>query len=276
MKYLNIVWKSILSFFNHDGPMLAGSITCFFMMSIAPFVLLVVAIFGYILGENQEFYHFLSTRIGDFFPTITFGVMEQLQKIITYRKFDLFTLSLYAYFSYQLYFSFERSLNIIFESPGKRSIFKSLLLALFFAISLMVLLFMLFGIKVSFSFIESIDTVLPEINVRRINTLLMGWIVPVVLFFITALIIYLIVPQKKIRVRHAVTGAFVTTVLIETGKYLFTYYATVKISQFGVVYGSLTMVVIFLFWIFYATCIFLFGAEIIRNLDQNFTDHLDT
>jgi uncharacterized BrkB/YihY/UPF0761 family membrane protein len=41
-----------------------------------------------------------------------------------------------------------------------------------------------------------------------------------------------------------------------------------KVSQFGVVYGSLTAVVIFLLWVFYAACIFLVGAEIVSNLER--------
>jgi membrane protein len=265
---LRILWRSLRDFFRHDGPILAGSITCFFMMSIAPFFLLLVAVFGYFLGEHPEFYDFLSTRIADFFPQATAGIMAELQKIIAYQRIGLFTLALYAYFSYQLYFSFERAVNIIFESEGKRSLFKSLLVSLFVAISLMVLLFLFFGAKVFLSFLESLTQFFPGLRVGRITTWLMGFILPVVLVFVTTAALYTILPQKKIMIRHALIGALATTLLLEVGKYIFTYYAMLKVSQFGMVYGSLTAVVIFLLWVFYAACIFLIGAEIVRNLES--------
>ncbi len=268
MEYVNILWKSIVGFYNHDGPILAGSITCFFMMSIAPFFLLLVAVLGYLLGENQQFYEFLAIRLADFFPTVTSGVMEELQKIITYRKIDIFTLGLYAYFSYQLYFSFERAVNIIFESPGRRSLFKSLLFALFYAVSLIVSIFLFFGIKLALSFMEPLEKFFPGLSFGNINLVLMGFVLPVVLFFVITSVFYMIVPQKKIMLRHALIGGLVTTLLFEIGKHIFSYYAILKISQFGMVYGSLTAVVIFLLWVFYAACIFLIGAEIVCNLEN--------
>lgn len=64
-------------------------------------------------------------------------------------------------------------------------------------------------------------------------------------------------------------GALFTAVFLESAKYVFTLYAIFKISQLGNIYGPLTTVVIFLLWIFYAACIFLIGAEFVRNLEIN-------
>lgn len=38
--------------------------------------------------------------------------------------------------------------------------------------------------------------------------------------------------------------------------------------QLGMIYGSLTAVVMFLLWVFFAACVFLVGAEIVRNLES--------
>ncbi len=268
MEYLNLLWKSFVDFFNHDGPMLAGSITCFLMMSLAPFFLVLVAIFGYFLGEYPEFYDFLSMMVADFFPTVTAGVMDELQKIITYRKIDIFTLGIYAYFSYQLYFSFERAVNIIFESEGKRSLFKSLLLSLLFTFSLIVLLFMFFGVKLSLSFLETQEQIFPGVSFGRITSLFMGFILPFILILLITSVVYKIVPQKQTTLRNAFAGGLITAVFLEIGKHIFTYYMIMQASKFGMVYGSLTAVVIFLLWVFYAACIFLIGAEITRNLEK--------
>ena len=65
---MRILFKSIIDFFRDDGPMLAGSISSFFIMAIFPFSLFLVAIFGYFLGENREFYDFLLRELTRFFP----------------------------------------------------------------------------------------------------------------------------------------------------------------------------------------------------------------
>lgn len=96
----------------------------------------------------------------------------------------------------------------------------------------------------------------------------MGFFLPGVLVFVTTSALYLVLPQKQVLVRQALLGALVTTLLLEAGKHIFTYYAMLQVSQFGVVYGSLTAVVIFLLWVFYAACIFLVGAEIVGNLEK--------
>jgi membrane protein len=265
---LRILWKSLGDFFRHDGPILAGSITCFFMMSIAPFFLLIVAVFGYFLGEHPEFYEFLATRLTGFFPEATAGIMEELQKIIAYQRIGLLTLAVYAYFSYQLYFSFERAVNLIFESEGKRSLFKSLLLSLFVTISLIVLFFLFFAAKIFISLLEPLAQFFPGLTVGKITTWLMGFVLPIVLMFVTTSALYKILPQEKVMIRHALLGALAMTLLFEAGKHIFTYYAMLKVAQIGMIYGSLTAVVVFLLWIFYAACIFLLGAEIVRNLDK--------
>ncbi len=248
--------------------MLAGSIAYFFMMSMAPFILLLVAGFGYFLGEHQEFYDFLAIRLAGLFPQATSEIMAELQKIIAYQRIGLFTLALYAYFSYQLYFSLERAVNMILQSAGKRSLLKSLLLFLFVTVSLMVLLFLFFGAKVSLSLLEPLAQVFPELKIGTITTWLVGFVLPAVLVFLTTSALYLVLPQKQVLVRQALLGALVTALLLETGKHIFTYYAMLQVSQFGVIYGSLTAVVIFLLWVFYAASIFLFGAEIVRNLES--------
>jgi|GEM_PF-4734002 len=53
---MNVILKSIFSFFKDNGPILAGSMAYFFLMTFVPLCFLLVAIFGYFLGENKEFY----------------------------------------------------------------------------------------------------------------------------------------------------------------------------------------------------------------------------
>ena len=64
----------------------------------------------------------------------------------------------------------------------------------------------------------------------------------------------------------AIWGGLFTSVMIEAAKHMFTWYVG-SISQLGTVYGSLSVFIIFLIWVFYCACIFILGAEIVHTLD---------
>lgn len=263
-----IMWRSFINFFRHDGPMLAGSITCFFIMSIVPFFLFLVGIFGHFLGENQAFFDFLAARVADFFPQATYEVMAEIQKTIRYQQVGFFSLVLYAYFSYQLYSTFERAVNLIFESERKRSLLKSMLLSLLLTISMIILLFFFFGVRVMLPFLETLAQYIPWLDSGIITRLIMGFFLPMVFWFLMTTTLFMVLPEKTIRLNSALIGALATTLLLEAGKYLFTYYAMFKVSQLGMIYGSLTAVVLFLLWVFFAASVFLMGAEMVRNLES--------
>jgi membrane protein len=78
-------------------------------------------------------------------------------------------------------------------------------------------------------------------------------------------IMYKFLPRKKVQFRTALAGSLFTTVLLEAAKHLFTFYV-VKVVHLGTVYGPLSAFVIFLLWVFYSSCIFLIGAEVVHNL----------
>lgn len=263
---LRLLWKSMLDFFRHNGPMLAGAIACFSLMALVPFFLLLVSLFGYILGEHQEFYNFLALRLAAFFPDATSEITEELEKIITYRKIGVLTLVVYAYSSYQLYYSLESAVNTIFGTPGKRSLIVSLLLSLSVITGLIVLITISFGATSLIPMFEPLTRFFPWLMEWDATALLVGILLPVALVFVAASGMYMILPHGKIRIRHALYGAMVTAVLFEVVKNGFSFYAVMKLSRFGSIYGPLTAFVLFLLWIFLAACIFLLGAEVVYNL----------
>lgn len=265
---LRLLWKSMLDFFRHNGPMLAGSIACFSLMALVPFFLLLVSVFGYILGENPGFYNFFALRLSSFFPDATREITEELGKIITYRRIGIFTLAAYAYFSYQLYFSLESAVNTVFGTPGKRPLWISLLLSLSVITGLIVLIILSFGASSLLTFFEPLARHFPSLLEWDITTILVGILLPVALVFVAVSGLFIVLPHRKVSVRHAVCGALVTAVLFEVVKHGFSYYAVMKLSRFGNIYGPLTAFVIFLLWIFIAACIFLLGAEIVNNLGR--------
>jgi len=264
---VKIFWKSLVDFFRHDGPIFAGSIACFFMMSLVPFLLLIVSVFGYLLGENREIHDFLLKRLADFFPRATHEISSEIGKIITYRGIGFLTMGIYIYFSYQLYYSLERSVNIVFGLKEKRPPLVSVMLSLFVITLVIIFITVSFGAASVIPLLDYLARFLPVPKIGEVTRVLIRSIVPVLLTFLIVSALYVVLLQKKIRLRHALAGATFTAVFLEAAKHIFTLYAVTKVSQLGNIYGSLTTVVIFLLWIFYAACIFLIGFEVVHNMD---------
>ena len=96
---------------------------------------------------------------------------------------------------------------------------------------------------------------------------LIGYVVPFFIVLLSLTALYILLPKSKEKTSHAFVGALFTTIFLEVAKHLFTWYVG-TIAKFGTIYGPLTTFVVFLLWVYYSSCIFLIGAEIVHHQGQ--------
>ncbi len=266
---MKILLNSFVDYIRDDGPMFAGAISCFFLLAMIPFLLLLVSIFGYILGQENEFYHFFMSQVVSLFPRVTHQITRELETIIRYREIGILTLAVYALFSYQLYVSLETAVHHIFRVKEKRPLVFSILLSFVTITLLAAFMLFSFGATWAVSLLEFLRKFFPELKVGVATRFLSRFIIPAFLLLLFTAALYLLLPRKKIRVRHALWGGLFTAVFLEAAKHIFTLYMAIKISRLGAIYGSLTAIVTFLMWLFYSSSIFLVGAELVRHLGNS-------
>lgn len=92
-------------------------------------------------------------------------------------------------------------------------------------------------------------------------------ILPFGLMFIIVVLLYKILPNKKIRLNAILIGALITTILIEIAKYVFAFYV-LKIIKINTLYGSVSTFLALLMWLFYGWAVFIYGAELIKNIEK--------
>lgn len=90
-------------------------------------------------------------------------------------------------------------------------------------------------------------------------------VLPFLIVWSAMLAAYAVIPNRSVRMRHALIGATIAAILFEAAKRGFALYATTYAS-YQAVYGALAMVPIFIFWIYLSWSIVLFGASITASL----------
>ncbi len=266
-RYPRIIGRSFIDFFRDGGLMLAGSMSFFYMMAIVPFCIFFVTVFGYFLGEHDEIFRFFAAKLMSYFPDITSKITQELKKLITYRVIGPYSFGLYALLSYQLFSSMESAINVIFKTKTKRHFIVSIILSVLFMTLIIVFIILSFAATSVVNMLMDLPEYFPGFQIGAVTAFLIAFVGPLALSLLTLTTIYLLLPKKRVRLVHAFAGSLFTAIFLEAAKYLFTIYV-VRVMRLGTIYGPLSAFVMFLLWLFYSSCIFLIGAEIVHNLDM--------
>jgi len=87
---------------------------------------------------------------------------------------------------------------------------------------------------------------------------------PLFLSASTFTLIYVVVPNTLVPLRHAVVGGVLVAAIFETAKFLFGF--VMSRSDFELIYGAFAVVPLFLLWVYVSWTIILMGAELVKSL----------
>lgn len=165
-------------------------------------------------------------------------------------------------------FSVVDGLSKIFSASRPRGVISGRIMSLFYTIVFLVILVLCLLLFVFGNIITDRLTAGSGVAALFVSSrLFIGFIILTALF----LTMYVIVPHRKTKLLTQLPGALVCAVGWIGFSYLFSYYYT-DLSNYSYLYGSLSVIVFFMLWIFVCIYILFLGAEI-NNCMESRIEH---
>ena len=104
-------------------------------------------------------------------------------------------------------------------------------------------------------------TVFTEGPLLEVKTILLSFL-PFINSILAFFLLYMLVPNRRVRFVHALSGALLAAVLFELSKRWFAFYIS-HLSTFEHIYGALSVIPMLFFWIYIGWVVVLTGAEFV-------------
>ena len=277
------LYKGALLFHDKKGTTLASSSTFYALITIVPFMLLIVRGIGYFIGNVNQTQKYIFILGGRFFPEVAPELLIKLQMMIkgplfAGKQFTLLNFFVLAVSAITFLNSIWMGIYFITEDKSILSIWRILkgLVIIGITLTMVMLLFLLppmiiYIIKFiqtnmitqflyeNFDFLRPLLTFIKKVNLRKSYWLNSSSL------HITILIIYFTILYRwlfswKIHLKEAFVAAMAFSFSVFLGKSVFWIYIYYVRGGLMRNYGDLYTSVVGVVWLFYLMCFFFYGA----------------
>jgi membrane protein len=264
--FYQLAKKSVVAWIDDYAPSMGAAISYYTVFSIAPLMIIVIAVAGFVWGREAvqgEIVGQLSGLIGKEGAQGIQALIESASQPTQGLVATAISIVVLVIGATTVFAELQSALDRIWQAPkapqvsGIWAIVRSRLLSLGFILGLgfLLLVSLVSGAALA-AFGSWIGRLLPGWeNLLFVINIVFSIGIATVLFAM----IFKVMPQVKVGWRDVWTGALVTAVLFEVGKWLISLYiGKSSITSSFAAAGSL---VVLLVWVYYSAQIFLLGAE---------------
>ncbi len=260
----SIFWEARKSF-SRDGCLnLAAALAFYSILSLIPFLFLLVSAAGYLLGSSDDAYESVTSFFDRLYPhSGTLRILAEVRDLSHRAAGVLGWVGILSmiWTASIIFSSLEYALGIVFRAERRRDFFKSKLLALSMVPGAAVIFFLSLSVTAFTGIMSRLEWVHPLLHSEMFE-FAAGYLFPYLILTCAFTGIYKIIPNTPVSLRHAAAGGFSCAFLFEVAKHFFTWYIG-RSTHYNVIYGSLEAMVILVLWVFYSSGILLFCAELV-------------
>jgi membrane protein len=260
--------NTVLAFFE-DGALSRGAAIAFYTVtSIAPVLLIVIAIAGLVFGRNAA-QNAISAQLSGLMGQQTADVLQSAIASAAGKSSGIIATlvgvaTLVATAS-GVFGEMQAALNAIWKAKLQESTVSRLIQARAISLGLVAALGFLLIVSLAVSagltaFGNYLNAIVP---IGKLILPILNFAVSLVLLAVLFAAIYKVLPDRHLEWRDVIVGAIVTAVLFTIGKSLIGWY--LGSSAVASSYGAAGGLIVLLLWVYYSIQIFLLGAEFTKS-----------
>ena len=239
----------------------AGYLTYSTMLAIVPLIMVVFSIFSAFPVFNEVTDALKEFIFTNFAPSASDMVGQYIDEFVNNsKKMSAVGIISLIVVALVLINSIDRTLNSIWHDTETRPIFSS------FAIYWLILTLgpLLVGVSIAAS--AYVKTMFESASNFSFGLKLLSFVPFLSTWFIFTLI-YMVVPNKKVSIKHSAAGALIAAVFFTLGKQAFAWYI-VTFPSYQLIYGAMATLPIMLLWIQLSWTVVLLGAQLAAVLAE--------
>ena len=268
LKNFGLLWQALKKFNDDNGFFLSSGITFNILINLIPFIMLLSALVGMYLYNDQEVLDHMHAYLRDMAPAFDPKVMGNLMDIIQNRKIvGILGFVGLLWFSTWVFSSLRIAFNIVFRVEKSRGMLRGIGIDLVMILLAGVLLLVSLILSSLVTFLQGYQGQIPVAIGPTIQWSL-KYLLPLFLTFCMFFLMYKVIPHTKVHFKSALQAALFAGLLWELAKHLFTWYV-VHLAQYSIFYGSFSTSVIFVVWVYYSSAILVVGGEFAYFLEKD-------
>jgi membrane protein len=261
-----ILKKAGQEWLNDDAMRLSAAIAFYTILSIAPLILIAVAIAGAVFGQDAAtgaITDELRAMLGDAGAEVAKTALANADRPAAGTFATIFGVAMLLFGASGVFRELQATMNIVWNvkpKPGRgvwgfiRDRFLSFGMVLVVGFLLLVSLIISTGLAAMGKYVAGLAPGVPVL--MQVANFVIGFAVVTVLFAL----VFKFLPDAKVAWRDVWFGAAVTAVLFTVGKYAIGMY--LGRAGVGTPFGAAGSLVAFVVWVYYSGLIVLFGAEL--------------
>jgi membrane protein len=266
-----VLKQTAVAFYQDNGFFLAMGLAFSLLLYFLPLVLLMISVLGYTVFESERAMLEVQSVVRQFLPHSERAFADNLEAIISNRGLlGLVGFFFFLIFSSTLFGSARHVLNIVLKAKQRRGFFHGIghdflmMLAMGLLLVLGITVASLLALTRAFG-AEQLPMMTPifEAFLSALGKLF-AWLFLFAIFYL----FYRFAPLRTLHQRDLLIASLSATLLFELTRSAVAWYVAFARDALAV-YGALAGLMFFFFWLYYASIIFVLGAEIGLACEQS-------